>query len=238
MANNIDVFANFFIEQPHVINYIDDYVDELIDNEYTRLDVTPIHAKVDEFLTTINSIGEDIDSEYSDTDDDVTQSSEITSIRTKCDACKENDLENESDIADFKSKWKSIDASLDTVFDSTDKRTYNVISGSDMSDAYDLYESVESDVYKVEMDMSDNTSNYSKIMCITQLHELNENLTYNVEMSTVAPSFVDDLKVTLSEIESAIQSDAQAEYISSLLSKAEHQIAEFKAWYDEWGYAV
>lgn len=238
MANNIDIFANFFQDETHVIREIDNYIDELIDKEDVQIDVTPIHADIDEFLSTVNSIGEDIDSEYSDSDDDVTQSAEITNIRTYCQSCKQNDLENESDIADFKSKWKDVDTALDNVFDSSDKRTYDAISSSDMSDAYDLYESIESDVYQIEMNMSDNTSNYSKIKCVTLLHELNENLTYNKTYSRVAPDYVDCLKSSMSELENAIQSDEQADELVSLLNRVENEIADFKSWYSEWGYAI
>lgn len=238
MANNIDVFANFFQDETHVIREIDNYIDELIDNEDVQVDVTPIHADIDDFLTTVNKIGDDINSEYSETDDDVTQSAEIVNIRTYCQSCKQNGLENESDIADFKSKWKSVDTALDNVFDSSDKRTYDAISSSDMANAYDLYESIESDVYQIEMNMSDNTSNYSKIKCITQLRDLNENLTYNKEYSRVAPDYVDCLKASMSELEDAIQSDAQADDVVSLLNKVNSEIADFKAWYSEWGYAI
>ena len=42
----------------------------------------------------------------------------------------------------------------------------------------------------------------------------------------------------MSELENAIQSDAQVDDIVSLLNRVNNEIADFKAWYSEWGYAI
>ncbi|WP_145339551.1 hypothetical protein [Staphylococcus epidermidis] len=230
MATNKDVFKVFFEEKNSILNRVDDYVDELIEDNF-EVDDSKIQYELSELKSTSETMKSSISRAFSDETGDVSGEKEVEELDDKIYGCQQIEIEDETSIKAFEVALSDVSSKANDLFD-TDNDVYKTIE-SKKDDIYNSIANIEREMRDIERKLDENNNVIKSARLSVELEELNDKLTYN-PTSSIAQAYVDTVKDGLNELQEVIENGSEPIEIQSQLNRVNQDIKFFEAWFDEW----
>ncbi|OXE89732.1 hypothetical protein [Staphylococcus epidermidis] len=230
MATNKDVFKAFLENKNSILNRVDDYVDELLENNF-EVDDSKIQYELNELKSTSETMKSSISRAFSDETGDVSGEKEVNELDDKIYECQQIEIKDETSIKELEVALKEVSSKANDSFD-TDKDVYKTIE-SKKDDVYSSITKIEKEMLKIEQEIDENNNVIKGTRLSVEIEELNDNLTYN-PMSSRAPAYVDPIKSRLNALKEEIENGNEPSEIQSQLNHVNQNIKVFEAWFDEW----
>lgn len=230
MATNKDVFKAFLENKNSILNRVDDYVDELLENNF-EVDDSKIQYELNELKSTSETMKSSISRAFSDETGDVSGEKEVNELDDKIYECQQIEIKDETSIKELEVALKEVSSKANDSFD-TDKDVYKTIE-SKKDDVYSSITKIEKEMRKIEQEIDENNNVIKGTRLSVEIEELNDNLTYN-PMSSIAPAYVEPVKDGLNELQEVIENGSEPIEIQSQLNRVNQDIKFFEAWFDEW----
>lgn len=230
MATNKDVFKAFLENKNSILNRVDDYVDELLENNF-EVDDSKIQYELNELKSTSETMKSSISRAFSDETGDVSGEKEVNELDDKIYECQQIEIKDETSIKELEVALKEVSSKANDSFD-TDKDVYKTIE-SKKDDVYSSITKIEKEMRKIEQEIDENNNVIKGTRLSVEIEELNDNLTYN-PMSSRAPAYVDPIKSRLNALKEEIENGNEPSEIQSQLNHVNQNIKVFEAWFDEW----
>ncbi|MCK6182376.1 coiled-coil domain-containing protein [Staphylococcus epidermidis] len=230
MATNKDVFKAFLENKNSILNRVDDYVDELLENNF-EVDDSKIQYELNELKSTSETMKSSISRAFSDETGDVSGEKEVNELDDKIYECQQIEIKDETSIKELEVALKEVSSKANDSFD-TDKDVYKTIE-SKKDDVYSSITKIEKEMRKIEQEIDENNNVIKGTRLSVEIEELNDNLTYN-PMSSIAPAYVEPVKDGLNELQEVIENGSEPIEIQNQLNRVNQDIKVFEAWFDEW----
>lgn len=230
MATNKDVFKAFLENKNSILNRVDDYVDELLENNF-EVDDSKIQYELNELKITSETMKGNISRAFSDETGDVSGEKEVNELDDKIFECQQIEIKDETSIKELEVALREVSSKANDSFD-IDKDVYKIIE-SKKDDVYSSIANIKREMRNIEQEIDENNNVIKGTRLSVEIEELNDNLTYN-PMSSRAPAYVDPIKNGLNELKEEIENDNEPSEIQSQLNHVNQDIKLFEAWFDEW----
>lgn len=230
MATNKDVFKAFLENKDSVLNRVDNYVDELIEDNF-EVDDSKIQYELNELKITSETMKGNVYRAFSDETGDVSGEKEVNELDDKIYACQQIEIKDETSIKELEVALREVSSKANDSFD-TDKDVYKTIE-SKKDDVYSSIANIKREMRNIEQEIDENDNAIKSTRLLVDIEELNDNLTYN-PMSSRAPAYVDPIKSGLNELKAEIENGNEPSEIQSQLNHVNQDIKLFEAWFDEW----
>ena len=136
MATNKDVFKAFLENKNSILNRVDDYVDELLENNF-EVDDSKIQYELSELKSTSETMKSSISRAFSDETGDVSGEKEVEELDDKIHECQQIEIKDETSIKELEVALKEVSSKANDSFD-TDNDVYKTIK----SKKDDVYSSI------------------------------------------------------------------------------------------------
>lgn len=230
MATNKDVFKAFFEDKNSILNRVDDYVDELLENNF-EVDDSKIQYELSELKSTSETMKSSISRAFSDETGDVSGEKEVEELDDKIYECQQKEIEDETSIKAFEVALSDVSSKANDSFDENND-VYKTIE-SKKHDVYSSITKIEKEMRDIERKLDENNNVIKSARLSVELEELNDILTYNT-MSSITPGYVEPIKNGLNELKEKIENGNEPSEIQSQLNHVNQDIKVFEAWFDEW----
>lgn len=230
MATNKDVFKAFLENKNSILNRVDDYVDELLENNF-EVDDSKIQYELNELKSTSETMKSSISRAFSDETGDVSGEKEVNELDDKIFECQQIEIKDETSIKELEVALREVSSKANDSFD-TDKDVYKTIE-SKKDDVYSSIANIKREMRNIEQEIDENNNVIKGTRLSVEIEELNDNLTYN-PMSLRAPAYVDPIKNGLNELKEEIENGNEPSEIQSQLNHVNQDIKVFEAWFEEW----
>lgn len=237
MPTNKEMFGEFLMLIPSAINEANHYASSLMDVSLIKSDRDSLNVELDTLANTLDRVQRSIANYYSDeiNGSKTPQETEIDTIISIINSMKDNTLENEEDILDFKADVQIIkDKMKDTVFsyDASDIETYDAISSTDENSADTSVDSLERDINRLASDFENNGRETLKMSTISALQNAKEVLDFNRPYSHVSPPKVRKLWRYIDTLIEEIENSDVEDDIKGAIADLEREVDKFEQWYE------
>lgn len=237
MPTNKEMFGEFLMLIPSAINEANHYASSLMDVSLIKSDRDILDVELDMLANTLDRVQRSIASYYSDeiNGSKTPQETEIDTIISIINSMKDNTLETEEDILDFKADVQIIkDKMKDTVFsyDASDIETYDAISSTDEDSADTSIDNLERDINRLSSDFEDNGRETLKTSTISALQNAKEVLNFNMPHSHVSPPKVRKIWNLIDVLIEQIQVSDVEDDIKGAIADLERKVDQFEQWYE------
>ncbi|OFS35719.1 hypothetical protein HMPREF2956_02040 [Staphylococcus sp. HMSC055B03] len=230
MATNKDVFKAFLEDKNSILNRVDDYIDELLENNF-EVDDSKIQYELSELKSTSETMKSSISRDFSDETGDVSGEKEVEELDDKIYDCQQIEIEDETSIKAFEVALSDVSSKANDSFD-TDNDVYKTIQ-SKKDDVYNSIAKIEKEMRRIEQKFDESNNLIKSARLSVEIEELNDNLTYN-PISPIAPAYVEPVKNGLNKLQEEIENGSEPIEIQSQLNRVNQDIKFFEAWFDEW----
>lgn len=231
MATNKEKYQVFFEDKDNVLNLCQKYINDLLEND-AKIDDNAIQSNLNDLKSEVETLDSEVKRAFSDYDE-IEGEEYIKELNDDIFECQQQQLEDETSIAEFEVAFTRLKSSKKGLFNPDNQELYEVIRNHEHEIEAQI-SLIDQNLQQIKADNDQQSTVATQITCVTQLDELEGNLTYNKKYSHISPTFVEPVKSSLKELADAINNNENAEDVASCLTQAKQDIDMFEAWVKSW----